>query len=409
MRNKIFVGLLIFFIAAVAVSKTELQDFFVKGNISVMNGNSFRFYESQANGQNYIGFKAPAATTASVTLTLPDGAGASGQYLQTNGSDTLSWQYLSSTAPQHSYEISNMGLSTSVASNALTIALKQSDGSTDPSTGSSAVNVGFRSSTATSGALSYVSATSSVSITVPSGATLRHFSGADEYIYVYALNNSGTIELAVSSQLWDERSLQSTTAIDTSSDSVGLYSTTLRSSVPIRLLGRIKSNQTTAGTWASSMSEVSLASLNAFTEPKVSARYYRSSSQSINDATYTTFDFSTKDNDNYNAVSTGTWVFRAPRARKYWFYAQVLSASTSWTAGDQCQAAARVNATIVIYQANPIGAAYTGFCHYNVWGTVRLDVDDELDVQIYQDSGGTLGTNTTAGFNFIEVMEVGEY
>jgi hypothetical protein len=41
---------------------------------------------------NYIGLKAPASVTANVDLTLPDGAGSSGQYLQTNGAGILSWQ-----------------------------------------------------------------------------------------------------------------------------------------------------------------------------------------------------------------------------------------------------------------------------------------------------------------------------
>ena len=44
----------------------------------------------------YVELEAPA-TAASNTLTLPNGNGSSGQYLQTNGSGTLSWQTVTDT------------------------------------------------------------------------------------------------------------------------------------------------------------------------------------------------------------------------------------------------------------------------------------------------------------------------
>lgn len=50
-----------------------------------------RLYEDTDNGSNYLGFKAPAALTTNTTFTFPDGDGANGQVLATNGSGTLSW------------------------------------------------------------------------------------------------------------------------------------------------------------------------------------------------------------------------------------------------------------------------------------------------------------------------------
>ena len=44
----------------------------------------------------YVELNAPAAA-GSNTLTLPDGNGSAGQYLQTNGSGTLSWQTVTAT------------------------------------------------------------------------------------------------------------------------------------------------------------------------------------------------------------------------------------------------------------------------------------------------------------------------
>lgn len=50
-----------------------------------------RLLEDSDNGTNYIALRAPAAVTANVTLTFPDGDGDAGQVLTTDGSGTLSW------------------------------------------------------------------------------------------------------------------------------------------------------------------------------------------------------------------------------------------------------------------------------------------------------------------------------
>ena len=55
-------------------------------------GGDLRLYESSLlTPQNFIAIQAPASVTADTTLTLPDGAGSSGQALKTNGSGILSW------------------------------------------------------------------------------------------------------------------------------------------------------------------------------------------------------------------------------------------------------------------------------------------------------------------------------
>lgn len=67
----------------------------VNGNFSVdsaqVTGGSIRLEEANLLGSNYIELKAPISITSNVTLTFPDGAGSSGQVLQTNGSGTLTW------------------------------------------------------------------------------------------------------------------------------------------------------------------------------------------------------------------------------------------------------------------------------------------------------------------------------
>lgn len=153
------------------------------------------------------------------------------------------------------YLLSQAGIAASVSANALTVALKQSDGGTDPTAGIP-VKVSFRSSTATSGAYNVRTVSSALSVVVPSGTTLGTASGVTHQIYVYALDNSGTVELALSLSLFSSESVQSTSAISGGSSKTTLYSATARSNVPIRYLGRITIAEATAGTWATSPTEI---------------------------------------------------------------------------------------------------------------------------------------------------------
>lgn len=195
------------------------------------------------------------AATSSYTITFPTTAGTDGFFLKNNGSASTQWAPLQGT-------FINYGLSTSVGASALTIALKGADGN-DPSS-SNKVTFDFRNATATTGTPSFGSATAATSVTISSGSTLGHVSAVAEYIYVYAINNAGVVELAVSTDpIWEEASVQTTIAEGgagaADSRSV-LYSTNARVGVGVRLIGRLQSTQATAGTWASNMSEISLPS-----------------------------------------------------------------------------------------------------------------------------------------------------
>jgi hypothetical protein len=55
------------------------------------SGAEVRLHEDVDNGTNYIGFKAPSNLTSSVTWLFPNGDGASGKILQTDGAGQLSW------------------------------------------------------------------------------------------------------------------------------------------------------------------------------------------------------------------------------------------------------------------------------------------------------------------------------
>lgn len=61
------------------------------GDVDIKNQNRLRLYETGST--NYMGFKAPSAVTADVTLTLPDGdAATAGSFMESNAAGVLSWK-----------------------------------------------------------------------------------------------------------------------------------------------------------------------------------------------------------------------------------------------------------------------------------------------------------------------------
>ena len=147
-------------------------------------------------------------------------------------------------------------ISASVAANALTIS-------------ASALSLDFRSTTLGSGTVTTVSGAPS-NLVVPSGATLGTVSAQQSRLAVLALNNAGTIELAVvniaGGNDLTETGVISTTAISAGSGSSNvIYSTTARSNVAYRVIGYIESTQATAGTWATAPSTIQGAGGNAVT------------------------------------------------------------------------------------------------------------------------------------------------
>jgi hypothetical protein len=156
--------------------------------------------------------------------------------------------------------IDHPALTFSVASSALTIALKTPAGA--DATSAAPLTIPFRSATSSSGALAVRKATAAVSLVVSSGSTLGTSSGADAWLFIYALDNSGTIELAVTGTYYGSHYIGNTTAeggAGGADSETTIYSTTGRTGVAMRLLAAVRSNQTTAGTWAAVPLETRLA------------------------------------------------------------------------------------------------------------------------------------------------------
>lgn len=181
---------------------------------------------------------------------------------------TAALQALSVTAPKldgatisKSNELMNLALTASVAANALTISVKTK--ALADATATTPITIGFRNATLATGDYVQRTVTGALSVVVSSGSTLGFTSAVGQYLYVYAIDNAGTVELAVSgTPVFADGTLQSTTAeggAGAADSGVILYSTTARTTKAVRLIGRIFSTQATAGTWASAPTEIAVA------------------------------------------------------------------------------------------------------------------------------------------------------
>lgn len=149
----------------------------------------------------------------------------------------------------------NLGLAASASSGALTITLKQADGSTNPTT-RSPVSIPFRIAGASSGGYVRRKVTSTKTLTISSGSNLGTHGITTEYkdfINVYAIDNAGSVELAASASNYVDSLQASTTAeggAGAADSYTAIYSTTARSNVFVKLIGRIHfTNLVTPGVW----------------------------------------------------------------------------------------------------------------------------------------------------------------
>lgn len=178
-------------------------------------------------------------------------------------------------------------VSASVAANALTL-------------GFAGGPLSFRSATLASGTPN-TRAVPTLSLVVPSGATLGTVSGVQSRLYALVLDVSpGVQELAVVNAAGgndlSETGLISTTAISAAATAANVvYSTTARTNVPYRVVEYVESTQAVAGTWATAPSTVqgyggqALATMSGFgfgqTEQTVTrnldATYYNTTGKTI--------------------------------------------------------------------------------------------------------------------------------
>lgn len=175
------------------------------------------------------------------TLALNTGTGAGTTALTLDGSQNATF----TNALSKIYSIT-----ATVGASALTITLNP-------------CSLDFRSSTLTSGTVNTRTVPTAISMTVSSGSTLGTVSAQQSRIVVLAIDNAGTVELAVvnisGGVNLTETGVISTTAeggAGAADSATVVYSTTARTNVAYRVVGYIESTQATAGTWATAPSTI---------------------------------------------------------------------------------------------------------------------------------------------------------
>lgn len=317
-------------------------------------------------------------------------------YRKLDSGSSTNWAALAASL-NSSADIQNLTVTASVAANALTVAVKTKAG-TDPSA-SDPVVIGTRSSTASSGSYNTRSLTSALSLVVSSGSTLGQRSAKAGYLYVYLIDNAGTLELAICGAPISDSAVVSTTAEGGAgaADSVRvMYSTTARSNVPARLIARLTQTQATAGTWATAPSAIWLTPPGAADAEHISVHASQTAGASGTNNSQTTAPFTNVNSDSHNSFSSN--VFTVPVSDYYSFSGQIPFAAN--VTGSR-YATLRVNTTDITLNQNSVTPSATVACYIPL-ATVRrfLNAGDTVEIQYFQNSGGALSFDVGIGMFF---------
>lgn len=158
------------------------------------------------------------------------------------------WPQVGLSEADARYGSSFLSVDGTVAANALTAMLQP-------------CKLDFRSAVLTTGTPRNRTVPAAISLVVPAGATLGTVAAQPARLVLLAIDNAGTVELAITNQSGglnlDETTLISTTAISAAATSANvIYSTISRASVPFRVVGFIDATEAAAGTWATAPATV---------------------------------------------------------------------------------------------------------------------------------------------------------
>lgn len=315
--------------------------------------------------------------TSAVQFVAP---GTSGNVLTSNGT-TWSSSAAASQASS-STELLNLGLSITTNGTNITVALKQADGSTDPASGTGAVKAAFRSSTITSGAYVEQSVTAALSMTIAGATTQGIADSTQHYLYIYLIDNANTIVLASSPTLFDEGSVQSTSASTTSNQTLYASGSTI-SNKAIRLIGRALVTNT-GSAWTS----VAQVTDQPFDKQVVSAGAYKSTDTTLTSGAQVQIVYNTKEWDTHNAYSTSTGNFTVPKAGRYDVSAFVLANGGSWVNGNSLRLEVWKNGGSFKFVNWVYAQTTAASTNLATGGNVVVDcaVGDTLAIYVYEDA-----------------------
>ncbi len=279
----------------------------------------------------------------------------------------------------------------SVASNALTLTLNPT-------------SLDFRSSSLGSGAVNTRTISAPISVIVPSGATLGTVNATEARLAILAMDNAGTVELAVvnlaGGNNLDETTLISTTAISASATANNIiYSTTARTSLPFRVVGFVDITEATAGTWATAPSTIQGAGgidLSGFTGIGSGIGLSLDGTQSLANNVETDVNWQTEDfkDANFTHAANGSTVTINKSGRYLVTTTVAFSTSLAGNYGSYIfQNGVRRSANYAGYASSGGGQMGTGTAYLN------CIAGDVIKIVAIQASGGavTLSTNSHVG------------
>ena len=144
----------------------------------------------------------------------------------------------------------------------------------------------------------------------------------------------------------------------------------------------------------------------------ISVRFYRSTSQSIPDATETTFIYDTKDWDSHGAFNPSTGIFTAPISGEYEVIGKNLFTSGGgWGVGEiaQMKLIKNTSTDAGVMSWKVADASHSNYISLNGPGKVKLLAGETAKVTLYQNSGASLNTEANASHNWITIKRVGNY
>lgn len=327
--------------------------------------------------------------------------GSDGQYLVADSTQTLGLKW--ANLFDQSYELSNLTINVTASAGTLTVALKDKAGS-DPSA-TSPVAISFRSATITSGVFNTRSITSALSMTIAGTTTFGVASALARFIYIYAIDNAGTVSLAASVTPFDEGSTK-TTSSSTTSNFV-LYQASTVSAAPIRLIGRFLVTNTT-----NSYAAPSEVSSGPFDKMNPFCSYTNSAGTSItNSGSSVTLIYGNRVHDAFGMYDTATGVFTVPRDGVYSVVATAMFDSATWVAGNLYELSITDN-TAAITLARNFNQAQSAQVNnqLSMITTVsrRLTAGSQLEIDIRNNrTAGSTSLIASASYNIVQVTWVG--
>ncbi len=153
--------------------------------------------------------------------------------------------------------INNLSFYAGVGSNTMSLSLSGFDGSALSL--ANYATIVFHGADNALGVMNRRKITSDTSITIPSGATLGFLSGDETPVYLYAVDSGAGVVLGVCRMQLNENEMHTSVALTSASDAPNvLYTDSVQTAKPVRLLAKIISTQATAGLWATAPTKIQI-------------------------------------------------------------------------------------------------------------------------------------------------------